>query len=85
MSIGKVCKTELEEYLTLREKSPNTEFFLVLIFLYLECRKIWTRKNYVFGHFSRSVNMKGLILIVLLIKMKKNIIQNIHIFQIIDT
>ena len=52
----------------LREKCPNTEFFLVHIFLYSdwygdlvrkspyqsEYRKIWTRKNFVFGHFSRS-------------------------------
>ena len=36
----------------LPEKSPNTEFFLVRIFLYLDW--IWTRKNSVFGYFSRS-------------------------------
>ena len=44
------------------EKCPNTEFFLVRIFLYsevnlqiqFEYRKIWTRKNSVSGHFSRS-------------------------------
>ena len=45
----------------LREKCPNKEFFLDRIFLYSfffriqsEYRKIWTRKNSVFGHFSRS-------------------------------
>ena len=53
-----------KKYSTLREKCPNTEFFLVRIFLYsdwirikssyLVFRKIRTRKNYVFGHFSRS-------------------------------
>ena len=55
-------------YQSLREKCPNTEFFLVRIFLYSdwirrftvnlriqsEHRKIRTRKNFVFGHFSRS-------------------------------
>ena len=55
---------------TLREKCPNTEFFLVSIFLYSDwilrftvnlCiqskyRKIRTRKNIVFGHFSSSAN-----------------------------
>ena len=53
---------------TLREKCPNTELFLVRIFLYSdwirrftinlriqsEDRKIRTRNNSVFGHFSRS-------------------------------
>ena len=53
---------------SLLEKCPNTEFFLVLIFPYpdwirrvtvnlriqSEYRKIRTRKNFVFGHFSRS-------------------------------
>ena len=33
-------------------KSPNREFFLVRIFLCLDW--IWTRKNSVFGHISRS-------------------------------
>ena len=54
--------------LTLREKCPNTEFFLVRIFphsqwirgdtlrIQSKCRKIRTRKRTVFGHFSRSVN-----------------------------
>ena len=38
---------------TLREKCPNTEFFLVRIFQ-SECGKIRTRKNFVFAHFSNS-------------------------------
>ena len=47
----------------LREKCPNTEFFLVRIFPYSysvnlrihsEYGKIRTRKNSVFGHFSES-------------------------------
>ena len=38
---------------SLREKCPNTEFFLVRI--QSECSKIRTRKNSVSGHFSRSV------------------------------
>ena len=53
--------------LTLREKCPNKEFFLVRIFPYSDwirvslriqskCGKIRTRKNSVFGHFSRSVS-----------------------------
>ena len=51
---------------TLREKCPNAEFFLVRIFLYSiysvhlriqsEYRNIPTRKNPVFGHFSRSAS-----------------------------
>ena len=47
---------------TLREKCPNTELFLVRIFLYSDCiriqseyRKMRIRNNSVFGHFSRSV------------------------------
>ena len=41
----------------LREKCPNTDFFLVRIFLYsVRYRKIQTRKNSVFGHFSHSVS-----------------------------
>ena len=42
---------------SLREKCPNTEFFLVYsvsLRIQSECRKIRTRKNSVFGHFSRS-------------------------------
>ena len=49
---------------TLHKKCPNTELFLVRTFLYLdwirrftfEYRKIRTRSNFAFGHFSRSVN-----------------------------
>ena len=53
--------------MTLCENCPNKEFFLVCIFLYLDwirrftfCiqskyRKIWTRKNSLFWHFSRSL------------------------------
>ena len=37
----------------LREKCPNTEFFLVRI--QSEYRKIRTRNNSVFGRFSRSI------------------------------
>ena len=36
----------------LREKCPNTEFFLVRI--QSECGKIRTRKNFVFGYISHS-------------------------------
>ena len=62
----------LKQALTLREKCPNTELFLVRIFLYSdwiralktvnlriqsEHRKIRTRSNSeLFGHFSRRVN-----------------------------
>ena len=41
------------QLLTLLEKYPNTEFFLVRIFPHSD--GIRTRKNSVFGHFSRSV------------------------------
>ena len=52
--------------LSMREKCPNTEFFLVRIFLHshwiqrftpysVRYRKIRIRKNSVSGHFSRSV------------------------------
>ena len=58
--------------LALLEKCPNTMFFLVRIFLYSdwirrfnvnlsiqsEYRKILNRKNSVFGHFSRSVDIR---------------------------
>ena len=61
----------IQTKLTLREKCPNTEFFLVHIFLYsdgirrftvnlriqFEHREIRTRKNSVFEHFSRSVKL----------------------------
>ena len=39
---------------SMREKKPNTEFFLVRI--QSKYRKIRTRKNYVFGHFSRNAS-----------------------------
>ena len=46
--------------LSLPEKYPNTAFFLyfpaVSLRIQPECEKIRTRKNSVFGHFSRSVN-----------------------------
>ena len=46
---------------TLREICPNTEFFVVCIFLFQsEYKKIWIRKNSVFVHFSSSG--RGLIL-----------------------
>ena len=52
--------------ITLREKCPNAEFFLVRIFphsvvslrIQSECGKIRTRKNSESGHFSRSVTVK---------------------------
>ena len=46
-------------HLTLREKCPNTEFDLVRIFLYsIRIQEnTRTRKNSVFGHFSRSVSL----------------------------
>ena len=41
--------------ISLREKCPNMELFLVRIFLYSDWyRKIRTRNNFVFGHFPRS-------------------------------
>ena len=58
---------QLLKMLTLREMCPNTKLFLVCNFLYSgsyfpvfsciqsEYRKIRTRNNSVFGHFSRSV------------------------------
>ena len=44
-------------FILLGEKCLNTEFFLVRILfscIRTEYRKIRTRKNFVFGHFSRS-------------------------------
>ena len=38
----------------LREKCPNTEFFLVRAFPHSDWIKIRTRESSVFGHFSRS-------------------------------
>ena len=58
-----VIKSCVTFYKSLPEKCPNTEFFLVRSFpcsnwirkfTELECRKVWTRKNSVFGHFLRS-------------------------------
>ena len=47
-----------EDRPVLRKKCPNMQFFLVRIFLYSdiqsEYRKIRTRRNSVFGHFSRG-------------------------------
>ena len=43
-------------FLSLREKCPNTEFFLVRIFrIQSKCGKIRISKNSLSGHFSRSV------------------------------
>ena len=39
----------IEKNYSLREKCPNSEFFLVLIFQHSD----WIRRYYVFGHFSR--------------------------------
>ena len=46
----------IDIWYSLREECPNTEFFLVRIFLYSVRiqKKTRTRKNSVFGHFSRS-------------------------------
>ena len=58
----------LSIYLALREKCPDTELFLLRIFMYsdwvnlriqFENRKLQTRDNSVFEHFLRS---KGIIL-----------------------
>ena len=54
---------------TLREKWPNTEFVFYCIRtgygevlrILSECGKIRTRKNSIFGHFSRRVNSASLI------------------------
>ena len=57
-------------FISLREKCPNTEFFVVRIFPHSDwvrrdteypskCGEIRTRKNSVFGHFSRSVSLVG--------------------------
>ena len=58
-------RIELSWWMALREKCPNTELFLVRIFLYSDwirsiqskcrIRIIRTRNKSVFGHFSRSV------------------------------
>ena len=57
----------LSRYVALREKCPNTEFFLVRIFphsdwirvslgIQSKCEKYGPEKNSVFGHFSRCVD-----------------------------
>ena len=43
--------------IALREKCPHTEFFLVRV--QSEYGKIQTRKNSVFGHFSRNVALNS--------------------------
>ena len=44
---------------SLREKCPNTEFFLVRIFLYSDwLQEIRANKKFVFGHFSRRAPIK---------------------------
>ena len=86
---------------TLREKCPNTEFFLARIFLlsdfiygenlriHSEYRKTRTRKNSVFGHFSRSViftlwdtEREGILKlkIILLIKIFQEAIETLPLF-----
>ena len=48
-------KTSMYKHSSLREKCPNAEFFWsVFSCIRTEYRKIPTRKNSVFGHFSRS-------------------------------
>ena len=57
---NKVCKKKKKKKNTaqykLREKCPNTEFFLACI--HPKYGKIRTRKIFVFGHFSRSDTVK---------------------------
>ena len=45
-------KNQEKKQSAMREKCPNTEFLLVQI--QTEYRKIWTRKNSIFGHVLRS-------------------------------
>ena len=55
---------------SLREKCPNTELFLLRIFcIQSDYRKIRTRNNSVFGHFSRS---EFVILSLLLLSLKQS-------------
>ena len=71
---GQLFRTTSRFRMSLREKCPNTEFFLVLfscmrrlnteihsvnLRIQSEYRKIRTRKNAVFGHFSRRVCFTG--------------------------
>ena len=45
-------------YLSLLEKSPNTDLFLVRIFLYsVRIQEIRAKNNSVFGHFSCSLSL----------------------------
>ena len=54
MESHNICSRNLSQ----REKCPNAEFFLVRI--QSEYRKIWTKKNSVFGHFSCSVLLENI-------------------------
>ena len=55
-------------YLSLREKCSYTEFsWSVFSCIWTECRKIRTRKNSVFGHFTQWVYIKWLKLLILCI------------------
>ena len=54
LRISTLYKKVCSSFLTLREKCPNTEFFLGRI--QSECGKMQTRKNSVFGHSSRSAD-----------------------------
>ena len=56
--LGKLTTTSRRriENIALREKCPNTKFFLVRIFLHsVQTQENTIRKNSLFGHFSRSV------------------------------
>ena len=47
-------------WFSLCEKCPNTEFFLVRIFLYFDwIRENMDQKNSLFGHFSHSVYVRS--------------------------
>ena len=52
--------------ITLREKCPNMWFFLLRILP--EYREIRTRKNSVFGHFSRS----AMFLVIAMVEFKRD-------------
>ena len=49
----------------LRDNYPNTEFVLVRIFHYLDWIRRFTRKNSIFGHFSRKELVSACICIFL--------------------
>ena len=56
----------------LHEKSPNTGFFLVRIFLYLDWkRENIDQKNSVFGHFSRSFGLQKCRMFLVAIKISR--------------